>query len=999
MGSSEPASPAPNCLEDAYSMNPLETEPSPAGTRKPDRKGLEEKVLQVVRDLLVELGSHRALRHLSPSASLERELGLGSLERVELLLRLERELSLKLPEHLLSRAEGVSDLVGAVMTAKSQAGASEWSAPETDGSDPLLLQQTGKPAPRPGGVDAWNREGGWPATLDEALFHFARRDPERVHIQLRLENGEMRPITYGGLLSQSSAVAAALRQRAGVQPGDRIALMLPTGADFFPAFFGAVLAGAVPVPLYPPWRPDRIEEYARRQAGIIADSGARVLVTFQEVGRLARLLGSQVPGLESVVTLDSLGTASGAVVRPLPRDVAFMQYTSGSTGDPKGVVLTHSNLIANIRAIAEALKIDSRDVGVSWLPLYHDMGLIGAWLSCLYLGVPVVIMPPQAFLTRPERWLWALHGYRATLSAAPNFAYELCMRRVDDRHLEGLDLSCLRATMNGAEPVQPETLEGFSRRFQPYGFRAEALMPVYGLAESSLAVTIPPLSRRPLLDPVDRGALERTGRAEPASAQSVNPLTFVSTGRPLAGHQVRIVSGAGSSLPDRVQGHIQCRGPSVMQGYFGRAEATAEVLQDGWLKTGDLGYLADGELFVTGRVKDIIIQGGRNLYPQELEHIAADVEGIRRGCVAAFGVSGRHLAGERLVLVAETRRTEPEEKEKLAAAIREKMDSQLGIPLDEVVLAPPQSVPKTSSGKIRRDACRRLYLQGMLHSPRSAVWVQVARLALRSLGQRTLRVIGRVGACLYGIYVWMVLLAVGLPCWVLLLLTPPRAGPRAGPALLRSISRITLRLAGLRPLVAGLEHLPAVHPSGRSRFLIVSNHASYLDILVLMAVLPFDFSFVAKREAASWPFVSTFVRRSGYLTVDRENAPEAVEDSRRIEERLLGGTPVHVFPEGTFTHASGLRPFQMGAFKLAADTGSPLLPVTLRGTRQVLRDGRLLPSPAPLRVVISPPIRPGGRGWPEMIRLRDAAYAEVLKHCGEGPLDLVLAGPPRAGAE
>lgn len=980
-------------------MNPLETEPSPADSRKPDHNDLEEKVLQVVRDLLVELGSHRALRHLSPSASLERELGLASLERVELLLRLEKALSLKLPEHLLSRAEAVGDLVLAARAAKSQADTSASASPGTESNDTLLLQQTGKPTARPGGVDAWNREGGWPTTLDEALFHFAERDPQRVHIQLRLENGEMRPITYAGLLSESSAVAAALQQREGVRPGDRVALMLPTGPDFFPAFFGAVLAGAVPVPLYPPWRPDRIEEYARRQSRILADSGARVLVTFQEVGRLARLLGGQVPGLERVVTVGSLGKASGAVVRPLPRDLAFIQYTSGSTGDPKGVVLTHANLVANIRAIAGSLKIDSRDVGVSWLPLYHDMGLIGAWLSCLYLGVPIVILSPQAFLTRPERWLWAMHRYRATLSAAPNFAYELCMRRVDDRNLEGLDLSSLRATLNGAEPVQPETLEGFSRRFQPYGLRADALMPVYGLAESSLAVTVPPLNRRPLLDPIDRGALEGAGRAEPASGRSGNPLTLVSVGRPLAGHQVRIVGPDGNPLPDRVQGHIQCRGPSVMQGYFGRAEATAEVLQDGWLKTGDLGYLAEGEIYVTGRVKDIIIQGGRNLYPQELEQIAGDVEGVRRGCVAAFGVSGRRLAGERLVLVAETRRTEPQEKEKLAAAIRERMDAQLGVPLDEVVPVSPQSVPKTSSGKIRRDACRRLYLQGKLDSPIPAVWLQVARLALRSLGQRSRRVFGTAGGCLYGIYVWMVLAAVGLPCWVLLLLTPPRNGPRAGPALLRAISRITLRLAGLRPVVAGLEHLPAVRLSGRSRFLIVSNHASYLDILVLMAALPFDFCFVAKREAASWPFVGAFIRRCGYLTVDRENAPEAVEDSRRIEERLLGGTPVHVFPEGTFTHASGLRPFQMGAFKLAADTGSALLPVTLRGTRQVLRDGRLLPSPAPLRVVISPAIRPGGKGWPEMIRLRDAAYAEVLKHCGEGPLDLVLAGPPRAGAE
>ena len=980
-------------------MNSLETEPSPAGSGKPDQKELEKKILGVLRSFLVELGSHRALRHLSPRASLERELGLASLERVELLLRLERELSLKLPDQLLAGAETVRDLVRAVTTAGSRAEIPAPPSPRTDTTDPLLIQQTLEGRPRAGGVDAWNRDGGWPSTLEEALFHFAESAPERVHIQLRLENGEMRPITYAGLLSDSSEVAAALRQRAGVQPGDRVALMLPTAPEFFPVFFGAILAGAVPVPLYPPWRANRVEEYAQRQAKILADAGARLLVTFQEVGSLARLLRGQVPGLEKVVTPESLGKASGTVVRPLPEDIAFIQYTSGSTGDPKGVVLTHSNLIANIRAIAAALKIDSRDVGVSWLPLYHDMGLIGAWLSCLYLGVPIVILSPQAFLTRPERWLWAIHRYRATLSAAPNFAYELCMRRVDAQDLVGLDLSCLRATLNGAEPVQPETLEGFSRRFHPYGFRAETLLPVYGLAESSLAVTVPPLSRRARLDPIDRALFERTGRAKPASGQAVKPLTFVSAGRSLSGHQVRIVSSAGDPLPDRTQGHIQCRGPSVMQGYFGRAEATAEVLQDDWLKTGDLGYLADGELFVTGRVKDIIIQGGRNLYPQELEHIAGDVQGVRRGCVAAFGVSGRRMAGERLVLVAETRRTGPEEKEMLAAAIRERMDSELGIPLDEVVLVPPQSVPKTSSGKIRRDSCRRLYLQGKLDSPSSAVWLQVARLALRSLRQRSRRAIGAAGRWVYGSYVWMVLVAVGLPCWVLLLLTPARAGPRAGPALLRRISRITLRLGGLRPVVAGLEHLPAVDRSGKQRLLIISNHASYLDILVLVAALPFDFCFVAKREAASWPFVGTFIRRSDYLTVDREHVPEAVQDSRRIEERLLNGTPIHLFPEGTFTHASGLRPFQMGAFKLAADTGSLLLPVTLHGTRQVLRDGRLLPSPAQLRVVISPAIQPRGKGWPEMIRLRDAAYAEVLKHCGEEPLDLVLAGPPRAGSE
>ncbi len=980
-------------------MSLLGTEPHPITSGPLGQKELEEKILRTLRLFLDELGSHRALRRLSLKASLERELGLASLERVEILLRLERELSVKLPDDLLSQAEKVSDLVGAVLAVRLQGTVPESPSPLPRAFERRPLPAAGEARPAPGGVEVWAESGEWPSTLDEALFHFARQDPQRVHIHLRLENDRMRTLSYGELLRESSAVAAALLERLGLRPGDRVALMLPTGLDFFFAFFGVILAGGVPVPLYPPWRANRIEEYAQRQAKILRDAGARLLVTFQEIKRLMRLLQAQVPSLEKVLTLGGLDTASGVVRRPLPEDTTLIQYTSGSTGDPKGVVLTHSNIIANIRAIAAALEVNSRDVGVSWLPLYHDMGLIGAWLSCLYLGIPIVILSPQAFLSRPERWLWAIHRYRATLSAAPNFAYELCLRQVDSRDLEGLDLTCWRAALNGAEPVHPETLEGFSRRFQSYGFRLGTLLPVYGLAESTVAVTIPPLGRKPRVDPIDRATFETTGRAKRSSDQGVRALNFVSAGQPLQGHRVRIVTSRGEPVPPRVQGRIQCRGPSIMQGYFGKSEATAAVLQEGWLNTGDLGYLADGELFVTGRLKDIIIRGGRNLYPQELEQIVSDVEGVRRGCVAAFGVTGRRLAGERLVVVAETRRTDLEERDRLVSAIRERIDSQLGIPPDEVLLAPPQTVPKTSSGKIRRDGCRRLYRQGKLHSASPPVWLQMARLFFRSLGQWIRGSIRRVGSWLYGSYVWIVLAGVTLPCWVLLLLAPGRSGPRAGPALLRWISGTSLRLAGLKPVVAGLEHLPAVPLSGEARLLIISNHASYLDVLVLAAALPFDFSFVAKREAASWPFVGAFIRRSGYLTVDRENAPEAVQDSRRIQETLLSGRPVHVFPEGTFTHASGLRPFQMGAFKLAADIGCPLLPVTLRGTRQVLRDGSLLPSPAPIRVVISPTIEPRGKGWREMIRLRDAAYAEVLKHCGEGPLDLIRAGPPKGGAE
>ena len=333
------------------------------------------------------------------------------------------------------------------------------------------------------------------------------------------------------------------------------------------------------------------------------------------------------------------------------------------------MVLTHSNLLANIRAIGTGLNLQPGDFGVSWLPLYHDMGLIGSWLTALCFGVPIAILSPLAFLSRPERWLWAIHEHRGTVSAAPNFAYELCARKIDDRALEGLDLSCWRAALNGAEPISPDTLERFARRFEPYGFRAEAFLPVYGLAESSVALTFPPLGRKPRVDRIGRERFENAGAALPCSESDASPLRFVSEGKALPGHEVRVVDEASVETGERVQGHIQFRGPSTMQGYFKNPAATAAVMRvDGWVDTGDLGYLADGELFVTARIKDVIIKGGRNLYPQEVEEVASEVEGVRRGCVAAFGVSDQRLGTEKLVVVAETRETDRSRQDHIAAA-------------------------------------------------------------------------------------------------------------------------------------------------------------------------------------------------------------------------------------------------------------------------------------------------------------------------------------------
>ncbi|HXE75643.1 MAG TPA: fatty acyl-AMP ligase [Candidatus Xenobia bacterium] len=568
-------------------------------------------------------------------------------------------------------------------------------------------------------------------TLLEVLRARAETTPQQVHLLLYDDQERLTTLNFAELYAGASAIAQGLSAR-GIRRGDTVALMLPTGREFFFTFLGTLLEGAIPVPLYPPFRADRTEEYAQRQTAILRNAEARALVTFREVERLARLLKPRVSTLAVVATAEPLGAhgqrrGPSSVVQP--DDVALIQYTSGSTGDPRGVVVTHRALLANLRAIGHGTQVRGDDVVVCWLPLYHDMGLIGCWLFALYYGLPMVTLSPLAFLRRPERWLWAFHRHRGTLSPAPNFAYELCVRKVSDAAIAGLDLSSWRVALNGAEPISPETLERFAARYAPHGFRPEAMMPVYGLAECTVALTFAPLGRAPQLDRVERDTFQKTKQAKPAAASGAGALRFVSVGRALPGHEIRIVDDHDQPLPERLEGHVQFRGASAMQGYYRNPEATEEAkTADGWYRTGDLGYLAGGELYITGRVKDLIIKAGRNIYPQEVEELAASVEGVRRGCVAAFAVPELRSGTESLVLVAETRETDAAVQARISAEIMRRVNASARVSPDVVRLVPPQSIPKTPSGKLRRSACRELYLRDALTLRPAPAWVQVTRL-------------------------------------------------------------------------------------------------------------------------------------------------------------------------------------------------------------------------------------------------------------------------------
>jgi 1-acyl-sn-glycerol-3-phosphate acyltransferase len=970
-----------------------------------DSSAVRDRVLEAIRGLLEELGSQGALPMLQGNSQLDRELGLGSLERVELLARLETAFDIRLPDRVSSEANTPDDLARAILAAPGTV------VKEAEAGSALRASVTTQKLHREAAdTGIYSAE-----TLIDVLRHRAVHDAERTHLLITEDSdGEERSVTltFGELYAAGQCCAAELARR-GVPAGGRVALMLPTSRAFFVSYAGILLAGAIPVPIYPPFRADRIEEYASRQSAILNNAEVCLLLTFHRAEAVAKLLRPRVRSLTGVADAEKLIEAADKAPPPSPgalplhltgsrarkaSDLALLQYTSGSTGDPKGVMLTHANLLANMRAIGEAVQLGPDDVGVSWLPLYHDMGLIGAWLTLLHFGVPLAVMSPLAFLTRPERWLQAFHKHRGTISAAPNFAYELCVRKIAEKDIQGVDLSSWRAALNGAEPVNPETLERFATRFASHGFRREAQLPVYGLAEASLGVTIPPLGRGPLIDRVERETFASQGRAVPAAPEDETAIAFVSSGPPIPRHEVRIVDDGGKEVADRTEGFLWFRGPSATSGYYRNAAATAAVLPLGpaksegeyaWVNSGDRAYRADGEIYVTGRVKDIIIKGGRNLYPHEVEELAARAEGIRKGCIVAFGLKDEGSGTEKLVVVAETRERDAARRSAIASSVMELVTQGLGLPPDRVELIPPCSIPKTSSGKLRREETKQLYLAGILSASKAPAWLQIARLGagsvLRNMARGLFAGIKRGLEILYGIYFAVMFLLWIVPAWTIVhFIKDYRAAGRFTSAALK----ILFVLIGCRVKVVGKEYMNT--PGAK---IYASNHTSYFDVLPLMLGLGVRYRFISKMEVGRMPFIGKFLTQMGHLKFDRTDSESRLRQAQEIEDFLHNGESVFVFPEGTFTREDGVRPFQLGAFKAAVATSAPIIPVSLAGTRNFLRDGTYLPRPGNVTITLSPPIYPRGEnktgdsgdssGWHELIRLRDATREAIVKFSGE----------------
>jgi len=556
--------------------------------------------------------------------------------------------------------------------------------------------------------------------------------------------------SYSDLLAGARRAAIELAAR-GVGRADRVAIVLPTGPEFYHAFFGAVLRGAVPVPLYPPVRLGRLREYHQRTAGMIGGCRSRIVLADR---RVARVIGTTVAAARpplGLVTMNELGSGSGAAGElpdeADPHAVALVQHSSGTTGRPRPVRLTHHAVLQNIGAIRRRLLAAYPDAeegehgAVSWLPLYHDMGLIGCVITALAHPADLTLIPPELFVSRPGSWLRTISRYRGTVSGAPDFAYSYCADRVTEEEMEGVDLSSWLVALNGAEPVTVDAMERFARRFERYGFRRSALTPVYGLAEATLAVTFSDPARPFRSVAVERDPLVRDGLVRPSKSGTVD---LVSVGRPLDGVRVRIApadGGWGEGRPDTV-GRVLVSGPSLSDGYDDEASAVdpnatsgrdPEASEPRWIDTGDTGFMLDGALFVYSRAKDVIVLRGRKYAPQDIERALHGLDGVRPGCTAALGVPPEPGLAEQLAVLVERVRSRSDDlDDELAREVSSRVASRTELTCDAVTILDPGTLPRTSSGKIRRAEARRLYLAGELRPPGRADVVSLLGETVRS---------------------------------------------------------------------------------------------------------------------------------------------------------------------------------------------------------------------------------------------------------------------------
>jgi acyl-CoA synthetase (AMP-forming)/AMP-acid ligase II len=553
-------------------------------------------------------------------------------------------------------------------------------------------------------------------TFPRFLKQAYQTNPNQTIITLLQAKQEDHPISYRALI-EGAAGYAATYQKEGIQPGEVIVLILQHGEDLIYAFWGAVLHGAIPSIM--PFLTEKLlpERYRADLAALIEVTQPSAIVTYPEFESEVRMALNEGDSVRTVIISDQAEASQPpdfdvlSGMQRQPEDIVLLQHSSGTTGLQKGVALSHQAVFNQLENLSQALDLRQTDVIVSWLPLYHDMGLIAGFLMPVLTGLHLVLMSPFEWVRAPYRLMQAVSQYQGTLSWLPNFAYHFCAQKIRDRHLEGVDLSSLRAVINCSEPVRDDAHAAFYEKFAPYGFRKDALAVSYAMAENVFAVTQAGVLDELIVEEIDREALQVERLARPAEAGKPS-IRMVSCGLPIPNVQIKIVNPAGETLPARQVGEVAVSSNCKLTEYYHRPDVTAlAFLDQDWYLTGDFGYMVDGHLYITGRKKDLIIVGGKNVYPQDLEKLAMEIDGVHAGRVSAFGIFDEEKGTEDVIIVAEVDTPDPEIRNRIMTDIRNHVNRGSAVALRQVYLVEPGWMVKTSSGKTARLANREKYLQ------------------------------------------------------------------------------------------------------------------------------------------------------------------------------------------------------------------------------------------------------------------------------------------------
>jgi fatty-acyl-CoA synthase len=555
-------------------------------------------------------------------------------------------------------------------------------------------------------------------TFPERLKALHSRTPEQIAVYLHFSGRDDLPMTYDWLLRGATAYARVL-EREGIQPGEVVVLILQHGQDLIYSFWGTILHGAIPSIM--PFLTEKLspERYRADLSALISVTKPSVIVTYAEFETEVRAALRDGDPVRSIVVVDHVEPQTGidydtlAGFTRIPEDIVLLQHSSGTTGLQKGVALSHRSVFNQLNAYGKSLSLSKDDVFVSWLPLYHDMGLIAGFLMPILSGVPLVLMSPFDWVRAPYKLLQSVSKYQGTLTWLPNFAYNFCAQKIRDRHIEGVDLSSWRAVINCSEPVRWESHQAFHERFKNYGLRLDALQTSYAMAENVFGVTQSQLGRMPTVDEIDREAFmsERVAK-DPFDGRP--SMKMMSSGRALENVKLKVIDEIGSEVSERVVGEIAIQSDCTLAGYYNRPDLTEKTFRDGWYLTGDYGYIYHGEVFVSGRKKDMIIVGGKNVYPQDLEALTYEVAGVHSGRSVAFGIFDEMQGTEDVVIVSEVDSEDPNEHQRIADAIRQHVTRNSAIALRHVKVVGQKWILKTSSGKTARSANKEKFLMELL---------------------------------------------------------------------------------------------------------------------------------------------------------------------------------------------------------------------------------------------------------------------------------------------